>query len=133
MNMPDSKQPGSGIWQKEVNSFGYAFRGIWLALRHERHMQIHVFCALAVLACGWYLGLTPAEWCMVIFAIGLVAAAEIFNSAIEQLTNIASPQINAAAGKVKDMAAGAVLVAAITAATIGCIIFLPKIWALFTA
>jgi len=134
MNMPNKQQhPPPGFWEKEANSFGYAFRGIWQALRHEWHLQIHAFCTLGVLVCSWYLGLTIAEWCLVIFAIGMVLAAEIFNSAIEQLTNIASPQFNAAAGRVKDMAAGAVLVAAITAAAVGCLVFLPKIWALFTA
>ncbi|OWY19061.1 diacylglycerol kinase [Sphingobacteriales bacterium UPWRP_1] len=131
--MPAKKQPDSGFWKKELNSFGYAFRGIWQALRRERHMQIHAFCAFAVLACSWYIGLTVYEWCMVIFAIGLVMAAEIFNSAIEQLTNMASPNFDPLAGRVKDMSAGAVLVAAISAAIVGCLIFLPKIWALFTA
>lgn len=119
----------NSIWQKEVKSFGYALAGLW-AVRHERHLQIHIAVAVAVIVAGSVVKLSGAEWCLVVFAIGLVITAEIFNSALEKLTDLASPQYHPLAGKVKDIAAGAVLVAAVTAAGIGFIIFLPKLIAL---
>lgn len=122
----DPKNP-SGFIHKEVKSFGYALSGIWFLLRHERHMQIHGMAAVLVIFAAWFFELSHTEWCLAIFAIGLVFTAEAFNSAIEQLTNISSPQHNPLAGKVKDIAAGAVLLAAIAAAIIGILIFLPKL------
>ena len=81
-----------------------------------------------VIVCSYFLGLGRTDWLLVIFCIGFVLTAEIFNSAIEVLTDIASPERNSKAGLVKDMAAGAVLIAAITAAIIGLIIFVPKLY-----
>ena len=67
------------------------------------------------------------EWCIILFAIGLVIMAEIFNTAIEALTDIVSPNFNLIAKRVKDMSAAAVLIAAIMAAIAGAIVFIPKI------
>ena len=68
------------------------------------------------------------EWCAIVAAIGLVWTAEGLNTALEALTDLVSPGEHPLAGRAKDMAAGAVLCAAIAAAIIGAIIFLPKLW-----
>ena len=68
---------------------------------------------------------------VVMLCIGTVITAELFNSAIERLVDLVSPEWNKIAGEVKDIAAGAVLVTAITAAIIGLIVFLPYLLALF--
>lgn len=74
---------------------------------------------------GFHFQITSTEWCIVLICFGLVLAAEAFNTAIERLVNLVSPDYHPIAGDVKDVAAGAVLICAIFAAIIGCIIFLP--------
>lgn len=88
-------------------------------------MRIHILSAVAVVIAGFAFHITRTEWCLLVGSMGLVITAEIINTAIENLTNLVSPEINPLAGKAKDLAAGAVLIAAITAAVIGSIVFLP--------
>ena len=71
------------------------------------------------------LGITRTEWIMVVMCIGTVIAAELFNTAIEKLVDLVSPERHPVAGRVKDIAAGAVLICAVAAAIIGLIIFIP--------
>lgn len=110
-----------------INSFAYAFKGIAYALKLEHNIWIHCILAIAAIALGFFLEIKLAEWLFIILAIGLVFSAELFNTAIEVLIDFVSPEHNPKAGLVKDIAAGAVLVTAITAALIGLFIFGPKI------
>lgn len=112
-------------FKKRYNSFKFALRGINSAFRSEPHMRLHVLSAVAVLVAGFFFDVTLIEWCLLAGAMGMVFTAEIFNTAFETLTNLVSPEWHHLAGKTKDLAAGAVLVASITAAIIGLIIFLP--------
>ncbi len=112
-------------FKKRYNSFKFAIRGMNSAFRSEPHMRLHVLSALVVVVAGFFFEVTPTEWCLLISCIGLVITAEIFNTAIEALTNLVSPDWHPLAGKTKDLAAGAVLVASVTAAIVGSIIFLP--------
>ncbi len=114
-------------FKKRKNSFVYAFRGIVYTIATQHNMWIHLFAAVLVVIFGFVLKVSFIEWLLLILAIGLVLSAEIFNSSVELLTDLVSPEINPKAGLVKDMAAGAVLVAAITSAVIGLLIFAPKI------
>jgi diacylglycerol kinase len=77
---------------------------------------------------GILFAISIAEWMLCLLCFGLVITAEMLNTAIENLVDLASPQKHVLAGKAKDIAAGAVLVAAIVAAIVGLIIFLPKVW-----
>ena len=104
-----------------------SFRGIAGAVRDEHNFRIHLVIAVVVIITGLWLDLSIAEWLFVVFAIGFVLTAELFNSAIERLTDMIQPGKNPKAGMIKDMAAGAVLVAAITAAIIGLFIFIPRL------
>lgn len=81
-----------------------------------------------VIVFGFFLRINTVEWLLLIFCFGFVLTAEVFNSVVEVLTDIASPEKNSKAGLVKDMAAGGVLISAITAAIIGLIIFIPKLY-----
>jgi len=110
-----------------AKSFGYAFKGIGYALKTQHNIWIHYLLAIAVLAFGFWLNVNQTEWILLVFAIGFVLVSELFNTAIEVLVDLVSPEQNPKAGLTKDIAAGAVLVAAITAASIGLIIFIPKI------
>ncbi len=117
--------------KKRIQSFKYAFAGIGHFAKSEPNAIIHLLAAITVIALGYFYSISTTEWCLVIFAIGMVLGAEAFNTAIEYLTDLVSPDYNELAGKAKDVAAAAVLIMAITAAIIGVIIFLPKILAGF--
>ena len=94
--------------------------------RSEIHAWIHAVFAVLVIGAGFYFGLEPLEWGMVILAIAMVLSAEAFNTSLEALTDLASPEHHELARKTKDTAAGAVLLLAMGAVVIGLIIFLPK-------
>ncbi|WP_222619661.1 MULTISPECIES: diacylglycerol kinase family protein [Pontibacter] len=114
-------------FKKRYNSFKFAIKGINSAVRSEPHMRLHILAAIGVILLGIIFRVTKVEWCLLAGSIGLVITAEIFNTSIETLTNLVSPQHNPLAGKTKDLAAAAVLVAAITAAIVGLIIFVPYV------
>ncbi|MCD4729244.1 MAG: diacylglycerol kinase family protein [Bacteroidales bacterium] len=114
--------------KKRIQSFRYAFRGIGFMFKTQHNSQIHLVAAIIVVVFGFILNVSLIEWCLLIFAIGLVITAELINTSIEYLVDICSPEFNERAGKAKDIAAGAVLVAAIISAIIGLIIFLPKLF-----
>ncbi len=116
-------------FKKRYNSFKFAFRGLNSAMRSEPHMRLHVLSAVAVVAAGFFFGVSKVEWCLLIGCIGLVFTGEVFNTAIETLVNLVSPDFHPLAGKAKDLAAGAVLAASFTAAAVGAIIFLPYLLA----
>lgn len=94
-------------------------------------MQIHLAFVGAVIVCGVIFRISRMEWIACAICFGLVISAELINTAIETIVNMVSPERQPLAGKAKDIAAGAVLVAAIFAAIAGTIIFLPKAIALF--
>ena len=109
-----------------MKSFRYAFLGIITAFRSQHNLWIHLAATLVVICLGFVFHLTMTEWMLITFAIGLVWVAEILNTAIETLVDMVSPEYNEKAGRVKDLAAGAVLIAAIIAIVIGGIILNSK-------
>ena len=111
--------------KKQLRSFGYAWKGIQSCVGKEQNLSFHLIAAMAVIIAGIVLGITRTEWIMVVMCIGTVIAAELFNTAIEKLVDLVSPERHPVAGQVKDIAAGAVLICAVAAAIIGLIIFIP--------
>lgn len=111
--------------KKRIKSFSYAFKGLGSFLRKEHNAWIHCTAVVLVTIGGYYYDITVSEWCIVLLCFAMVLAAEAFNTAIERLVNLVSPDFHPLAGDVKDIAAGAVLITAIFAAIIGFIIFLP--------
>lgn len=118
-------------YKKLINSFKYAIEGIISSFKTERNMKIHVLAMIIVIALGLFFKLNKVEWCFIIIAIASVISAELFNTAIETVVDMVSPERNPKAKLVKDIAAGAVLVVAIGAAIIGFIIFGPRVINLF--
>lgn len=110
-----------------IRSFGYAIRGIGTMLKLQANARLHAAATGLVAGLGFLLGLSRWEWCAVIAAIGLVWTAEGLNTALESLTDLVSPGEHPLAGRAKDLAAGAVLCAALVAAAIGAIVFLPHL------
>ncbi|WP_162054164.1 diacylglycerol kinase family protein [Pontibacter pamirensis] len=113
------------FFSTRYNSFKFAFKGMTAVFRTEPNMHLHVLASIIVFVMAYRFEVTRMEWCLLIFCVGLVWMAEIFNTSIETLVNLVSPEYNILAGKTKDLAAGAVLMAAITAAIIGLVIFIP--------
>ena len=96
-------------------------------IRTQPNARIHLAAAAAVAAAGAYFGLSRLEWAVVALCVVVVFGLEAVNTALEYLTDLVSPQRHPLAGKAKDVAAAAVLIAAIGAITAGLLIFLPKI------
>lgn len=117
--------------RKRLKSFTYAFAGLKILFREEHNSRIHLFATVCVVLAGVLLKISLLEWVAVAFAVGLVFSGEIFNSAVEDLSDVVCPERDERIKKVKDLAAAAVLVNAITAAVIGLLVFLPKIIQLF--
>lgn len=99
-------------------------------IKMERNFQIHLVVACIVIISSFYFKLSSIEWVAICVVIGLVLITEIINSAMEQMINYFKPEIHPNAKIIKDMAAAAVLVAAIVSVIVGLIIFVPKIYTL---
>ena len=110
-----------------IRSFKYAFVGIWTMLKSQQNAWIHACATVAVVAAGFVLGISPAEWCWLVLAIIAVWMAEALNTAIEFLADVVSPEFHPLVKKAKDVAAGAVLISAIGAIVIGIIIIGPHV------
>ncbi|MDR3651858.1 MAG: diacylglycerol kinase family protein [Paludibacter sp.] len=116
--------------KKRIQSFIYAGRGIKTVFGSETNMKIHLVVVFLVVVAGFVLRINVPEWIMCLLCIGLVIGAEMINTAIENVVDLASPEQHPLAGKAKDIAAGAVLICAIISVIIGLLIFLPKVWPL---
>lgn len=119
--------PGE-LFKKEKKSFGHAFNGIAAAFKSEFHIKIHLVFLMLVVIFGFLFQISITEWLICVVCFAMVIGAELINTAIEAVVDIASPEIHPLAAKAKDVAAGAVLVISIFSAIIGLIIFVPKIW-----
>ncbi len=113
---------------RRAHSFRHAINGIHIFLKTTHNAWIQIFVALATIGAGIHFHITTTEWLFVIMAIGMVLVAEAFNTAVEFDMDLTSPRYHPYAKYTKDVAAGAVLIAAITASAIGLVIFVPKIF-----
>ena len=118
-------------YKKQLRSFRYAWQGIRCCVGREQNLSFHLIVTVCVVVAGFAFGITPGEWAAVVLCIGMVIAAELFNTAIERLVDLVSPQRHPLAGQVKDIAAGAVLVCALAAIVVGLIIFVPYLTRFF--
>jgi diacylglycerol kinase (ATP) len=139
VSTPMPRDPGSPApagrepftWRARAGSFVYAFRGVAALLLREHNAWIHLAAASAASAAGWVLAISRLEWCLVVFAIGGVLAAEAFNTAIEALADAVAPRRDPLVGRAKDIAAAGVLITSAGAAVIGLLIFGPRLLAFF--
>ncbi len=119
----DTKKEFSFV--KHVRSFTHAGRGIWIFFKTTPNTWIHMGILSGAIALGAYFSITATEWMFLVFAGGFVFVAEAFNTAIEIDINLTSPEYHPYAKDTKDVAAGAVLLASLTALIIGIFIFIP--------
>lgn len=118
---------------QRLRSFRYAFRGIAILVLSQPNARIHLLATLAVTALGIWFQISGMEWTVLILTISLVLGLEALNTALEFLVDVISPGYHELAGKAKDVAAGAVLIAAAGSVAVGLIIFAPRLWAWVTA
>ncbi len=109
-------------------ALGYAWRGLHYTIHTQPNTWVHTLATLVVLALAAWLQLPRTDWALLFFALGLVWVAELFNTAIETLVDLASPSPHRLAAISKDVSAAAVLLAAFTAALIGLLVLLPPLW-----
>lgn len=108
-------------------SFGYAFEGIFTGIKKERNMKIHCLAMLCVVAAGFVLRISVSEWCICLILFGMILSLELVNTAMEAVVDLVTEERRPLAKLAKDTAAGAVLIAAIMAAGVGLLIFVPKV------
>lgn len=120
--------PDKGL-RGRINSFAYAFEGVAELVRSQPNARIHLVATLVVVVLGFSYGLSVTEWCLVVLAVGMVWCAEALNTSLEILCDKVEPERHPAIKQVKDIAAAGVLFAAIAAAIVGLLIFLPKLFA----
>ena len=110
-------------------SFSYAYKGLQLAVT-ERNFKLHILSTFLVVTLGFAIHITKVEWILILICIGMVLGMEVINTAIEEIVNFISPEYHLNAGRIKDLAAAAVLIVSIVAFIIALIIFLPylSIW-----
>lgn len=97
-------------------------------MQTQHNAWLHAAATMAVCVAAAGFQITRVEWCLIVLSMMTVWTAEAFNTALEYLTDLASPELHPLAGKAKDVAAAAVLITAVGAATIGVIVFVPHLW-----
>lgn len=110
-----------------LKSFVHAGRGLRWLVKDEHNARVHLAASAAVVAAGLVLRISPADWRWLVLSIALVWLAEAFNTTIEELCDRISPEFDVAIGRIKDLAAGGVLVASIAAVLIGALTLAPPL------
>lgn len=130
----DSKDKQTQKNKHFITSLEFALQGIRTVLKEERNMRTHILAGLAAIIAGVMFRLSKGEWLWLLLVIFLVLVMEIMNTAFENVVDMVTDfHFHPIGKKVKDMAAGAVLITAIFAIIVGMILFVPKIWALVMA
>jgi len=115
--------------RSRLRAFRFAFEGVGYLVRTQPNARIHLAVTVAVVSLAAWLRVDREGWVWLVLAIGLVWAAEAFNTALEAVVDLASPETHPLAKASKDVAAAGVLLAAITAAAVGLLVLGPRLWA----
>jgi diacylglycerol kinase len=111
-----------------LRSFQYALEGIKQVLITQHNARIHAGFTLAVFLLGFVVNLSRFEWIALVLTVGLVWTAELFNTALEVMVDIVSPEQHPAAKICKDISAGGVLMSVIVSVLVGLLLFGPPLW-----
>ena len=111
-----------------LKSVGFAFKGAVLLLKTEASIKIQFTLGIIVTIAGFYYNISTTEWLIQLLAIALVMCAEGVNTAIEAIADFIHPEHHEKIGLIKDIAAGAVFIAAVFTSIIGLIIYIPKVF-----
>lgn len=119
-------QKDTKFFTGRLKSVTYAFKGALKLITTEHSVMVQFSVGILLTIAGFYFGITKTEWLFQTLAIGLVLSTEGLNTALEKIADFIHPNYNEKIGFIKDIAAGAVFFAALTAVTIGLIIYIPK-------
>ena len=122
-----------GFIRSRIASFRHAFRGLWYVLRTQKNAWVHVIATTLVAVLGLWLALPGGDWAVLVLAISVVWMAEVLNTSIEAVVDLASPVHHPLAKVGKDVGAAAVLIAAGTAVLVGLLVLGPPLWAKIAA
>ena len=111
-----------------LKSVGWAYKGAIILLRTEASIKIQFVVAIMVTIAGFYFEISSTEWLFQVAMIGLVMSIEGLNTAIEAIADFIHPEHHPSIGHIKDVAAGAVFIAAISAIIVAAIIYYPKLF-----
>lgn len=119
-------------FRKRISSIQYALQGFVDLVKSQANARIHLIASAVVIFAGFYFRIDRLEWLAVVLCMAFVISLEAVNTALEYLTDLVSPEYHPLAGKVKDVAAAAVLVAALGAVVVGILVFGPRVLALLS-
>ncbi len=126
---PTTVHSSKSEWEKFIAGFGYAFHGLWYALRTQRNARVHIAIAILAIFLSIFFHISAVEFAMIFVAITGVFVAEMFNTVIEICVDLASPTYHPLAKIAKDVSAGAVLLNAMLSVIIGLFVLGPHVWA----
>lgn len=129
--MSDQPDMRRGFLRARLQSFVYAWRGIVVLVLTQGNALVHLAASIGVVGAGFYFKVTAGEWCALILSMAAVWVSEGINTAIEALADRITTENDDLIQRAKDVAAGAVLLAAIAAAVVGFIVFGPRVLACF--
>jgi diacylglycerol kinase (ATP) len=121
-------QKDETLFTGRLKSILFAFNGVIKLVTTEHSIMVQSALVVVMSATGFYFGITRIEWMMQILVFGLVLSIEGLNTAVEKVADFIHPEYHERIGFIKDIAAGAVFFAALTAITIGCIIYFPYLF-----
>ncbi len=121
------------FFRTRIESFGHAFRGLGYAIRNEKNAWIHATATILAIIFAFWLEISLTKWAVLVLTIAMVWSAEMINTSIEAVVDLASPDHHPLAKVGKDVGAAAVLIAAFAALIIGMIIFAPPLWGKITS
>lgn len=113
------------IWKKIKYKFIYALRGLWITVTEEKSLWFHIFTVLMVIGFGLYFHLSLTNWAIIIVMSAMVIAFEVLNTAMESLVDMVAFEYNLKVKKIKDISAGATLVASLFSIVVALLIFVP--------
>ena len=119
------KETNSFSISKRIKSFKYAFNGLKTLIKTQHNARIHLLATIIVFIAGFLLHVSKTDWALLLLAMALVWITEAINTAIEFVVDMVQPDYHPLAEKAKDVAAAAVLIAAMVAVIIGALVFLP--------
>ena len=111
-----------------IKSVGWAVKGAIILFKSEASIKVQAVIAILVTIAGFYFNISSTEWLIQVAMIGLVMSIEVFNTAIEDIADFIHPERHNGIGRIKDVAAGAVFIASISAVVVAIIIYYPKIF-----
>jgi diacylglycerol kinase (ATP) len=119
-------QKDNSFFSGRLKSVSFAAKGAVKLITTEHSVMVQFFIGIVMTIVGFFMHLTPTEWLFQTLAIGLVMSIEGINTAVEKIADFIHPNYHERIGFIKDIAAGAVFFAALTAIAIGLIIYVPK-------